>query len=206
MIALYILLVITALIMLLLLIPIDCRADFSYNKDNKRGEVILKYAFVKVKLFPNERELKEAEQDAEEEAAKEEKELDPWGVIDLAKAVYEELWDDITALLHKLLKHTLRVKELNISAKFGTGNPMYTGIVTGIVNSAVYNTVAMIDNSMQLDRWNVSLESDFDSTVLCAGVYCVIRTRCISVIALGLRAALLLLRIQKINRRISKNG
>lgn len=204
--ALYVILIIIALICLLLLLPIDCAVDFSYNKENSRGAAVIRYAFFSLKIYPLEKEIKEAEEETEKEAEKEERELDPWGVIELVRAVYNELWDEISAIIGQLFKRTIRIKELNISAKFGTGNPMYTGIATGAVNSFVYNTLALIDNNMTLDGWHVSLEPDFNNKCLGAGVYAKIRTSIKNIIALGFKAALLLLKIQKINRRIKKNG
>lgn len=204
--ALYIILIIAALIGLLLLLPIDCVADFSYNKENSRGAAVIKYAFFKFRIYPLEKEIKKAEKETEKEAEKEEKELDPWGVTELVRTVYNELWDEISALIRQLFKRTVRIKELNISAKFGTENPMYTGIAAGAANSFVYNTIALIDKNMTLDSWNVFLEPDFDNACLCAGVYAKIRTSIKNILALGFKAAVLLLKIQKINRRIKKNG
>ncbi|MBQ8300885.1 MAG: DUF2953 domain-containing protein [Clostridia bacterium] len=83
---------------------------------------------------------------------------------------------------------------------------MYTGIVTGTVNAAVYNAVSLIDRKMKLDKWNVSLDSDFDNACLSAGLYCKIRTRIAYVLKIGLMAAIILLKILRINRRIKKNG
>ena len=51
--ALYIILAVVAVIMLLLLIPADCILEFSYNNKENNGSVIIKYAFLKFKIFPN---------------------------------------------------------------------------------------------------------------------------------------------------------
>lgn len=49
--ALYIILAVVAVIMLLLLIPADCILEFSYNNKENNGSVIIKYAFLKFKIF-----------------------------------------------------------------------------------------------------------------------------------------------------------
>ena len=53
--ALYIILAVVAVIMLLLLIPADCILEFSYNNKENNGSVIIKYAFLKFKIFPNDK-------------------------------------------------------------------------------------------------------------------------------------------------------
>lgn len=204
MIALYIVISILAVIMLILIIPVDCVLDFSYNDAENRGVIILKYLFLKFKIFPTEEKVKKATKEIEEKETPKEKN-DICGVIEFGKMVYHELKDDILKILNHLFKHTIRIKELNISSKFGVGDPMYTGIATGAVNAAVYNGVSFIDRNMQLDKWNVSLDSDFDNACLSAGVYCKIRTRALYVLILGGKIAWLILKIQRINRRMKEN-
>lgn len=201
MIALYIILIILAVIMLMMFIPVDCVIDISYNDDENRGNIIVKYAFLKIKILPSEPK-------AEKEEATEEtpKERNIKATVSLVKTVYAELKDEIFGLVRHFFSRTVRVKELNISSKFGTGNPMYTGIATGTVNAAVYNAVSLIDRKMKLDKWNVSLDSDFDNACLSAGIYCRIRTRLAYVLNLGMRAVILLLKIRRINGRVKENG
>ena len=69
--ALYIILAVVAVIMLLLLIPADCILEFSYNNKENNGSVIIKYAFLKFKIFPNDK-VEEVENE-EETTDKEEK-------------------------------------------------------------------------------------------------------------------------------------
>ena len=65
MIALYITLIILAVIMFLLIIPADCVIDISYN-DKVDGGILIKYAFLKFKIFPTEKEKEEVEEDVKE--------------------------------------------------------------------------------------------------------------------------------------------
>lgn len=205
MIALYIVLIILAVIMLMLLIPADCVIEFSYNKEESRGIIFVKYLFLKFKILPSERKKEETEKEARQEKPPGEKK-DILGLIKLGQAVYSELKKDISKLIGHFFSRTIRIKELNISSRFGTGDPMYTGIAAGAANAAVYNAVSFIDRNMKLDKWNVSLDADFDSACIAAGVYMKIRTRILYAIKLGLMAAAVLLKIQKINRRMKQNG
>ncbi len=203
--AFYIIISLMAVIMLILLIPADCIIDFSYNNEENRGSIIIKYLFFKFKLFPTAQKAEEAEEEVEEKELPEDKK-DIWGLIKFARTVYHEFKQDIYVIVRSFFKNTIRVKELNISAHFGTGDPMYTGIAAGAVNAAVYNAVAAADRHMVLDRWKVSLEPDFDNACICAGIYMKIRISIISAVSLGIRAAVLFMRIQKMDRRIKENG
>ena len=73
--ALYIILAVVAVIMLLLLIPADCILEFSYNNKENNGSVIIKYAFLKFKIFSNDKVEEEVEN--EEETTDKEEKKDP---------------------------------------------------------------------------------------------------------------------------------
>lgn len=206
--ALYIILAVVAVIMLLLLIPADCILEFSYNNKENNGSIIIKYAFLKFRIFPNDKVEKEVETEEEttEKEEEEKEKSDTLGIITLIKEVYKQLKKDILNLLDYIICHAIKIKELNISSKFGTGNPMYTGIATGTVNAGVYNIVGWIDRRMKLEKWNVSLDADFNNACLDMGVYCKLRTSCLYVLTIGLKTVKVVLKIQKINRRIKENG
>ena len=89
--ALYIILAVVAVIILLLLIPADCILEFSYNNKENNGSVIIKYAFLKFKIFPNDKVEEEVENE-EETTDKEEKQekSDILGIITLIKEVYKQ--------------------------------------------------------------------------------------------------------------------
>ncbi|MCD8181293.1 MAG: DUF2953 domain-containing protein [Firmicutes bacterium] len=207
--ALYITLIVIAVIMILLLIPADCVIDVSYRDGENQNSVIIKYAFLKFRVIPavkDEEKIEEKEEKKKDNKDKQDKKGNNiFGIIKTFKTIFAEIKQDILKLLKYLISRGVRIKELNISSKFGTGDPMYTGMATGAANAFVYNTVSWADNNMRLDKWNVSLEPDFDNAVFAAGVYCKIRTRCLYILKIGVMAALLLLKILKINRRIKED-
>ncbi len=200
--ALYIVLIVAAVILLVLLIPADCVIDVSYD-GSADGTIFLKYAFVKIKLYPPDKTEKKAVEAEEKHDESDEKNTP--SVLKLAKAVYTELKDDILKLISHTLSKTIRIKELNVSSRFGTGDAMYTGIALGAANAAVYNFIALTDRNMQLDKWNVSLDADFDKACLAAGIYCRIRTRGLYILKLAAMAAAVMIKIKKLSRRISKD-
>lgn len=209
--ALYIILIILAVVMILLIVPAECVIKISYNDGDTNNIFFIRYAFLKFKLLPAEKSEVKKEKRTEKDSDKQKEKTDDKGndikaVIKLGKCIYTELKQDIFNIVNHFFKHTIRVRELNISSDFGTGDPMYTGIAAGAVNAAVYNAVSFIDRHMTLDKWNVSLNADFDNAVVSAGIYAKIRTRIIYIFKIGFMAAVLLVKIQKINRRIKKNG
>ncbi|MBQ6530700.1 MAG: DUF2953 domain-containing protein, partial [Clostridia bacterium] len=141
------------------------------------------------------------------EKEKKEKEKQPLSkTIEFAKAVLEETLDDILGLIRHFFAKTLRVRQFLISAKIGTGDPMYTGIAYGAANAFIYELLGFIDHHTKLDKWNVQLDTDFDSFVIDADASVIVRTRIAYILKLGFMAALILIKILKINRRIKKNG
>ena len=58
-----------------------------------------------------------------------------------------------------IICHAIKIKELNVSSKFGMGNPMYTGIATGAVNAGVYNACLLYTsvNLVSIFRKNTAI-------------------------------------------------
>ncbi len=208
--ALYIILIILAVIMLLFLIPIDLRIRLSCGENGSEGVINVSYGFIKYTILPAKKKDKsekaKEKKEKEEKTKKDKDEKKQGNTLLLVKNVYTSLKDDIVKLINKFLKKTLRIKELNISSRFGTGDAMYTGIAYGTASSFVYGLVSLADRHMTLDKWNVSLDADFDRACFSGGFYVKIRTRIMYALSLGISAAILLLKIEKINRRIRKNG
>lgn len=209
--ALYIILAIVAVIALIIFIPIDAAFSVAYIEKNADIKLTVSYFPVKIKILPAK---KKEDKPKEEEPPKEEEEKEKKPkekqtlskTIEFARAVFEETLDDILHLIYHLFAHTLRVRKFFITAKIGTGDPMYTGIAYGAANAFIYKLLGFIDRHTKLDKWNVDLDTDFDSFVIDASADLVIRTRIAYILKLGFMAALILFKIYRINRRIKKNG
>lgn len=208
--ALYVLLIVAAVIALIIFIPVDVVFSVSYLEKKSDIRLTLKYFPVRIKILPQDKkdgEEKKKPDKPKEKKEKKEKEKKPLSKkIELARTVFDETKQDIVNLIHHLFMHTLMVKKFYITAKIGTGNPMFTGIAYGGANAFIYGLLAFIDHHTKLDKWNVELDTDFDSFVIDAKADLIVRTRIAYVISLGFKAALLLLKILRINRRINKNG
>ncbi|MBQ2669637.1 MAG: DUF2953 domain-containing protein [Clostridia bacterium] len=210
--ALYIILIIVAVIALIIFIPIDISFAISYIEKNTDIKLTVSYFPIYLTILQAKKKEEKPEDDKKEkkpkkEKEKKEKEKQPLSkTIEFAKAVLEETLDDILGLIRHFFAKTLRVRQFLISAKIGTGDPMYTGIAYGAANAFIYELLGFIDHHTKLDKWNVQLDTDFDSFVIDADTSVIVRTRIAYILKLGFMAALILIKILKINRRIKKNG
>ena len=88
----YIVLIAAAVIAIIIFIPVDAVISVSCSDKNADGCIFIRYAFVKVKLFPTEKEKEKIKEDVkteEKEAEKSEKNVK--AILKLAKTVYKEL-------------------------------------------------------------------------------------------------------------------
>lgn len=202
MIGLYITFIILALIGLIMLLPITAVISFALNSDE--NEIVIRYLFFKLKLYPKESVDEEApREEAEKEPQKDKKKKNALNYVETVRLSWTEMRYGISKLLEYVLKRAIIIKELNISVRFGTGDPMNTGLAYGGANAVVYNVIGLLDNHARLKKWNVELEPDFDNAVIEAGVYCRLRTRIAHIFPL---AGILFRTFIKIKKKIKKGS
>ena len=183
--ALWITLIIVALIMILFSIHVKAVLCFSIGGDNT---IDLKYGFLKFRISPKkagEEIVKEAEKEAGEKPEKPKKKQDVKKLMRMAKAVFIDIKNGLFRILGYIIKRAVTIHELNISADFGFDDPMKTGMATGVSNAAVYNIIGLLERHMKLKKWSVSINPDFNEEKMKAGVYCVLGTNVWHVLALG---------------------
>ena len=183
--ALWITLIIIALIMILFSVHIKAKLCFSVGGDNT---IELQYGFLKFSIFPKKagREIvEEAEEEAGEKPEKPKKQKDIKKLLRLLKAIYKDLKNGLFKILGYIIKRAVTIHELNISADYGFDDPMKTGMATGAANAAVYNIIGLLHRHMKLENWSVSINPDFNEEKLKAGVYCVLGTNVWHILALG---------------------
>lgn len=214
--ALCIVLIIAALIALIVLIPIDLAFKVNYYDNNSEITLGITYFLLKIPIIPpktkekkkNKKKKPEEKKDEEEEKEdKPPKAKKPLNVtIRLARTVWEECAPDAVKLIKHLFGHTLQTRKFKISALFGTGNPMNTGLAYGAASAALYNLIAFIDTHSKLYEWSIDLQPDFERAMVQGAAEITIRTRIAYVLKLAFMAGILILKILKINRRINKNA
>lgn len=196
---LYIAMIIIAVIGLIILIPVTAVISFALN--GSENEIIIRYLFFKLKLYPAEEKKKKSKKTDPEEKEPDGKKKDIKGYIRTVRVSWDEIMQGVSKLLQYVVKRAITVSELNISAEFGLENPMNTGLAAGAANAAVYNVIGLLDRHAKLKKWSVDLRPDFDEPRMEAGVYCRLRTRIAHIFPL---LAILLTTFIKIRSRINK--
>lgn len=193
MIAVYILLILLAVILILSFVKINVTADFAYKSE--KNELYIKFLFIKARLYPRVKTEKSSGGNESEEAGGR---TDISGKISGAKKMYTALKKDIFKLLNYTFEKALAISELNISAKIGTGEPMYTGIVYGTVNAAVFGFLGAADRKMKIKKQHTDIKADFDNAVFSAGIYAVVYTRAVHLYYLAARALIMYIKLKHI--------
>lgn len=192
--AVYVIMIIVAVIMLLLLIPINVVFSFAFKSDE--NEIRIKILFWDKRVFPAVKE----ETEETEIATNEKKKISVSGIKQLLKklkTVYSATKTDIKKLINYIFVKALSIKELNISALIGTGDPMYTGIVYGAVNAAVYGGLGAAYAKMKIKDYNVDIKADFDNAKLATGIYTVLYVRILNLFPIAVYALRIYLKARK---------
>ena len=170
----YILLIISALFALILVIPV--RVFITVNLSEQ--EVKLRYAFLKLTLYPKPQTKGKSDKgNKKEEPEKEKRKFDLKFVFKLLTESKDVITEFLEKFISYLIKRSIKVSELNIGGKFGTGDPAYTGMLCGGVYASVYNIVAKLENAAGLKKHEVNLNPDFDNACFSFGAYAELTTR-----------------------------
>lgn len=187
MIALIIVSGIAALIAVLLLIPLYISIRYVYNEKSGIARIHLKYLWFRINLVPRSKK-KNAEKTKKKkktDGAKKEG-MTVSKLKGYAQSVVA-VWDDICEVLEILTKKAVCIKELGVYSKFGFDDPMTTGLVTGAANAFVYNIISVIDNNSNLERYNVSLNPDFDNPQLSVRLQSIIKIKNVHIIVIVIK-------------------
>lgn len=213
--ALYILLAIVIIISAIIYIPIDVAFGASYLEKDAKIRLSLQYFLIKLKILPPEKKKPKKpkkkkpkeETEEKEEKPKKEKKKQPLSVtIEFVREVLDECMGDVVNLIKHLFTHTLQTKKFLLKGKFGTGNPMYTGLAYGAASGAVYNLVSFIDRHSKLYEWDVDLQADFEGAAIEGETEIIIRTRIAYILKLAGMAIVIGIKILLINRRVKRNA
>lgn len=199
MIGLYIALIIIAVIGLIAVIPIRVKASFAVKDEN--NSVILKYGFLKFKLYPAAKKSKHAKKkkkSGKPEDAEEEK--DKQGLNVSVKAVWElreDIKREVSKILYHIIHSTITLNELSVSSRIGLDDAMYTALVSGWLNAGVYSVIGLLDRFARLKKWNASIEPDFENQTVKIGIYCVISANIAKIITLLIKVMRSYLKLSK---------
>lgn len=161
--------------------------DISYEKNELvgKGEIYVKYLFIKKKLAPVSRKK---ENKAEEEETKKEEKKGGFeyykGKLTAIPQIFEALKGDLQELLRFCSKRLIRLKSLDFEFVFGLDDPMYTGIVNGLAYGVVYNILGFVCHNMTVEKKNINIVPDFDRECFGIKLNCILRLKNVHIIVI----------------------
>lgn len=194
-----IMLVILAIITVLLFVPITFEYAFSYD-GNMKSSFILRFLFYR-NDFSKKRKQKPQKK---EKKPKEKKKISQ--IIEEVK-YYKRLFvyfkRDLFLILEYAKRKMVKISKLSFDISFAGKDPMRTGIYTGIVNGAAYNTVSVIENSVGVENWSVNVAPDFNSSAFVdAKFHCILNTKLVHIIVILIKFLVIYLKYRAKKKEI----
>lgn len=186
-----------------LILAARLRLIFSAGLSGRDGvyvELYIKIWFFKLRLFPAEKKAAKEIADAEPEKAGTDKKKSAPSFGSLYGAA-RGLSKDIRELLGFMIKHNVVVRDFSLEARIGTDDPMKTGMAVGAADAFVYGLLGIMDKSMGLKRFSVSVEPDWNSEKIKAGFYTEIYTRIIIILGIIFKALKILIKARRIFKK-----
>lgn len=194
--------IISAILIILLiisLIPIDAVLTVSYSDGFEGAELFVKFLFIKIPVFPKEHTEEKVSKEQSDEKSTEEK--PKRNMTKSVKKIYNlltELSGDISKIVSMLISHTIGIKNFVVEARIGTEDAMVTGLAVGAANGFIYNLLGLMDNSMKLKQFSVSIEPDWNNKLIDAGAYIKLYTNIFNIMRLLPTLIALLIKSRKL--------
>ena len=161
--ALLIIIAIILVLAILLFVPSVLEYSFTWNENEKKTVIVFRYLFIKIVLMPKSQKAKKSKK------AEKTKEKKYYKLDDVKNSVkkYYKIIKTVKADIFKILSYAkdrlIILKKIDISLKFDFEDPMKTGIHTGTINGAVYNTLGILDNFIGIQNFKVDIVPLFEN-------------------------------------------
>lgn len=93
----------------------------------------------------------------------------------------------IRSVFEKYLKGRAVLENLSIEIEYGSEDASCTGIITGLIWSAVGMLDVLFTNNFSILKKRIRVQPDFTRKVLIIDVYCIITTRIVNIIIMALQ-------------------
>lgn len=203
----YIIIAILVIILLLLFIPSKVRYSFEMDKNYRHQSLVFSYLFIKIPLIPRKdvnkkkKKSKKVEEEKKEKFSVQKKIDEIKGIVALLKSVK----DDVFVILEYAKQHAVTVKSIDFDMEFDTEDPMRTGILTGTINGGVYNVLAILDNTVGINDWNIDIRPLFQNQELLKINFCgIVKIKNVHIIIIVSKILKLYLKIRKIKKAEEK--
>ena len=206
---------VAAVIALLLLLPIRMSFRLRYNEEAD-GRLTITYGPIKKKK-KNIPDDSAAADDAEkkEETEKQEKDqtragkkkISPGEIVGFAKRNLVDIKKLIGAVLKFILTRSIKINKLKLRLVIGVDDAMNTAMLYGGACALIFNSVALIDRHMRLERHSINVKPAFNEPHIFAEVETVVSTCIGNILAIAAIAVWYGLPIAwKFRKEILKNG
>ena len=185
---------------LLLFIPSYIDYTFCGDEYSKENTLIFKYLFIKIKLYPSsdKKSKKTSEQEPEEKQKKKYEVGEVWEKTKSAYNTFLNIKDDIANILLYAKNHAANIKLIDLKLAFDREEPMTTGIMTGVINGAVYNILALLDNSVGVDEKKIEILPLFaNHDYFRVDFHCIVRIKNVHIMVIAVKFLKIYFKIKK---------
>lgn len=196
-IALIILLAVLLLIFVLLLLPIRLLVDYKKNEETNETSLILQYAFLKFRLFGDEKKPKADKPPKEKKPLSFEEKRDK---VSAYIKIFEETKDDIREVLEYASSRAVLIEKIYTDIEFGFSDAMHTGIFTGVLNGFVYGVLGFIHQHSHLLDMRVNIEPNFENPCFKINTGCILKLKNVHIIIVAINLLKILRKIRKTER------
>lgn len=183
------------MVSVLLLISLKITVSSQGDKTNREFSVILKYGFVKIKLYPKGKNKPPKEKKEPKRLSFDEEKAN----LEKCIRVFDAVKTDIEELLTYLSKKAVSFENVEVNSEFGFENAMHTGIFTGLYNGFVYSVLGLIHHKSNLKKMNVCLNPEFNKVCFTWNFLCIVKLKPVHIIIAAVN-------VLKIYRKIKNEG
>ena len=192
--------VIALVIAVILLLPIDSSAELWYVENEGGGEFSLKIAGIRLRLPSKKKKEEEKKETAQKNGDEETGERGFPGMAAI-KGYWDGLKTPIGDLWRFILRRGVQIRNVELELDYGLDDPMDTGMMNGLLYTAVYSGLALMHRHMTVSDWNIRITPDFDNKKVNVRFLCILRTRIVHIINIGARAFMIILKYRKLSEK-----
>ena len=177
--------IIISLVLLMLFIPIRLSVRFLYNSDGFRLQYRIFWGFIRLKKSGEEHDNEvEVSETKPKKLKKDKKNKSAMLIIRFVKNNVQTVKKMIYNLLGFMFKRGIRINKIDIKLVLGSEDAMITALAYGGVSAFVYNTVAVMDRHMLLDKHKIELRPDFNNPHILTDDTAIISTNILNITVL----------------------
>lgn len=187
-----IILCIVALILFLLLMPINAKIEYSSG-----GHLLIKYLFFKYQIPLKDWQNKEYNIKQTESKNKDKEDsnflknlVNNKGVVEAVSIIVDSLKTLVLAILE--FCGNVKVSDFRFSLTVGQGDAAETGIVYGACSAVCYTALAALNAVFEINNQKIDISADFDHETLDINLYAVMKITLFKAIKAAIKALLTL--------------